>query len=117
MNIPREGKFKLILFLIVFSTALFFFFRTHNKVKKLYREGIDAIAVVFEHAQIYSPPRSAAKTWASIAVYYVDDHPYIFTVEAIVPIGTEFKVCYLPPDPDYALLSNPDQFKDFPKEK
>ena len=113
MNKRRKGWTSVILFLIVLSIGLFFFFKTDSKEKRILNEGKEITATVDRYFK--STNIRGGKIWRSVALYNIDKKTYHYNIEAKVPIGKTFRLRYLPENPELVVLINPDEFKNYPK--
>lgn len=75
---------------------------------------IEATATIFYSKK---EPSRSGEVWRSRGVYYVNNIAYTHIIEAVIPIGTKFKVYYLPSNPQKSLLANPHEFDNFPEWK
>mgnify|MGYP000917347736 CR=1 FL=1 len=103
-------EYYLILFLLIGAFAFFYSGYIENKIKKM---KVEAIATIY-----YSDKESyyrGGNVWRSRGIYYVNGRGYNYTIEAVIPIGTKFKVYYLPSNPQKSLLANPREFDNYPE--
>ena len=109
----RTGMLNLILFISILTIGLYFYIKSSNEEKRILNEGIEITAKVIEHYK--STNIRGDYIWKSDAIYKVENVIYNYRIEAKVPVGTEFKLKYLPGSPKRAILVNPDEFKGYPK--
>ncbi len=101
-------KYYVVFILLMFVFAFFHTGYIENKIKNM---KVEATATIFYCGKELS---RSARVWRSRGVYYVNGKGYTFTIEAVIPIGTKFKVYYLPSNPRKAVLANPHQFDNYP---
>lgn len=110
----REHK-SVILFIIgllIAASAFFHSLYIEDKIKKMKAE---ATATVFYSDQ---ETHRGGNVWRSRGVFYVNGKGYTYTIEdVVVPLGTRFKVYYLPSNPNKSLLANPNEFDHYPSWK
>jgi hypothetical protein len=111
---------KRILKVIIFCICFFILppvliIRGLKEEREISQNGIETEAVVFFCGKMHSPPRSASKGWVSKAVYYVERTTYTYIVDGKLPVGTKFKVKYLPQNPKKAMLADENELDKYPK--
>lgn len=112
-NQKRTGILNFILFFFLLTIGLYFYLKSSNEEKRILNEGTEITAEVVNSYK--STNIRGDYIWKSDAKYKVDNVMYNYRIEAGVPIGTKFKLKYLPGNPKRAILVNPDEFKEYLK--
>ncbi len=106
---------SIILFLIILLVAVCVFFHSFYIEQKIRKMKCEAVATVFFSNR--ETHYRGGSVWRSRGIYYVEGVGYTYTIEAVIPIGTKFKIYYLPSNPRKSVLANPHEFDNYPKYK